>query len=130
VIEQGDNDIDMIDWPQIKSMKPKICYSICLWFEERKTIYREGLGATLISDDFDISKPTKLKRIKTDNTLEFPYGGGAKDTVFNIDYTKLNAAVANAFDTEAVKKNRSLLVIYKDKIIAEYETGFTKESKC
>jgi hypothetical protein len=29
-----------------------------------------------------------------------------------------------------VKKTRSLLVIYKDKIIAEkYETGFTKESK-
>jgi hypothetical protein len=44
----------------------------------------------------------------------------------------LNAAVANAFDTRGlVKKNRSLLVIYKDKIIAEkYETGFTKESKC
>jgi hypothetical protein len=25
--------------------------------KERKAIYREGLGATLISDDFDISKP-------------------------------------------------------------------------
>ena len=33
--------------------------------KERKAIYREGLGATLINDDFDISKPYEVpKRIK------------------------------------------------------------------
>jgi CubicO group peptidase (beta-lactamase class C family) len=44
----------------------------------------------------------------------------------------LNAAVANAFDEkdQIQKRTRSLLVIYKDKIIAEkYETGFDKNSK-
>jgi hypothetical protein len=59
--------------------------------KERKAIYREGLGATLISDDFDISKPYETpKRIKTDNTLDFRTEVGSKDTVFtNIDYTRM-----------------------------------------
>jgi hypothetical protein len=42
----------------------KICYSICLWFKERKPFYREGLGATLISDDFDITNHMNTKGIK------------------------------------------------------------------
>jgi CubicO group peptidase (beta-lactamase class C family) len=101
----------------------------------RKAIYREGLGATLINDDFDISKPYEVpKRTKLDNNLPFPYGNKEpKDTAFaNVDYTKLNAAVANAFDAKGQikKRTRSVLVIYKDKIIAEkYDTGFNKDSK-
>ena len=49
-----------------------------------------------------------------------------------MDYAKLNAAVANAFDKkrEKSKQTRSVIVIYKDKIIAEnYGPGFTKNSK-
>lgn len=66
--------------------------------------------------------------------MPFPYGDNEpKDTVFaNIDYTKLNAAVANAFDAKGQKnkRTRSVIVIYKDKIIAEkYDTGFDKNSK-
>jgi CubicO group peptidase (beta-lactamase class C family) len=55
------------------------------------------------------------------------------DTIFsNIDYEKLEKAVANAFDKKGIKdkRTRSVLVIYKDKIIAEkYDTGFNKDSK-
>jgi CubicO group peptidase (beta-lactamase class C family) len=41
----------------------------------------------------------------------------------------LNSAVANAFDTED-KRTRSVIVIHKDRIIAEkYDTGFDKDSK-
>jgi CubicO group peptidase (beta-lactamase class C family) len=50
----------------------------------------------------------------------------------NIDYAKLNAAVENAFDKkgEKNKRTRSIIVIYKDKIIAEkYADGFNKNSK-
>jgi CubicO group peptidase (beta-lactamase class C family) len=89
----------------------------------------------LINDDFDVSKPYLVpKRTKLNNNLPFPYGNmEPKDTVFsNVDYTKLNAAVAYAFDKEKEikKRTRSLLVIYKDKIIAEkYDTGFDKNSK-
>ena len=66
--------------------------------------------------------------------MPFPYGNlEPKDTVFsNIDYKKLNVAVENAFDKngEKKKRTRSVIVIYKDKIIAEkYVDGFNKNSK-
>ncbi|MFE3868309.1 serine hydrolase domain-containing protein [Flavobacterium sp. LS2P90] len=136
VIEKGDNDIDMIDLAKnnIEAMG-KFAVASVYGLKERKAIYREGLGATLINDDFDVTKPYEVpKRAKGNNILPFPYGNKEpKDTIFsNVDYSKLNAAVANAFDEkdEIKKRTRSLLVIYKDKIIAEkYDTGFDKNSK-
>ncbi|MDO8316460.1 MAG: serine hydrolase [Flavobacterium sp.] len=136
MIEKGDNDIDMIDLAknQIEDAG-KFAAASVYGLKERKAIYREGLGATLINDDFDVTKPYLVpKRTKLNNNLPFPYGNKEpKDTIFsNVDYTKLNAAVANAFDAKGQikKRTRSLLVIYKDKIIAEkYDTGFDKNSK-
>ncbi|MFV8377502.1 serine hydrolase domain-containing protein [Flavobacterium sp. LB3R33] len=136
MIEKGDNDIDMIDLAKNKIEDAgKFAVASVYGLKERKAIYREGLGVTLINDDFDVSKPYLVpKRTKLNNNLPFPYGNNEpKDTVFsNVDYTKLNAAVANAFDKkgELKKRTRSLLVIYKDKIIAEkYDTGFDKNSR-
>ncbi len=136
MIEKGDNDIDMIDLAKNKiEDMGKFAAASVYGLKERKAIYREGLGATLINDDFDEKKPFEVpKRTKLNNNLPFPYGNNdPKDTVFNnVDYAKLNAAVANAFDKEKEikKRTRSLLVIYKDKIIAEkYDTGFDKNSK-
>lgn len=136
MIEKGDNDIDMIDLAKNKIEDAgKFAVASVYGLKERKAIYREGLGATLINDDFDVSKPYLVpKRTKLNNNLPFPYGNKEpKDTIFaNVDYTKLNVAVANAFDAkgELKKRTRSLLVIYKDKIIAEkYDTGFNKNSK-
>jgi CubicO group peptidase (beta-lactamase class C family) len=136
MIEKGDNDIDMIDLAKNKIEDAgKFAVASVYGLKERKAIYREGLGATLINDDFDVSKPYLVpKRTKLNNNLPFPYGNNEpEDTIFaNVDYTKLNAAVANAFDKkgELKKRTRSLLVIYKDKIIAEkYDTGFDKNSK-
>jgi CubicO group peptidase (beta-lactamase class C family) len=136
MIEKGDNDIDMIDLAKNKiEDMGKFAAASVYGLKERKAIYREGLGATLINDDFDVTKPYLVpKRTKLNNNLPFPYGNNEpKDTVFtNVDYAKLNAAVANAFDIKAEikKRTRSLLVIYKDKIIAEkYDAGFDKNSK-
>lgn len=136
MIEKGDNDIDMIDLAKNKiDEDEKFATASVYGLKERKAIYREGLGATLINDDFDLTQPYLVpKRTKLDNNLPFPYGNKEpKDTVFaNIDYDKLNAAVANAFDVKAKKekRTRALLVVYKDKIIAEkYDAGFDKESK-
>ena len=135
-IEKGDNDIDMIDLAKNKiDDGEKFAVASVYGLKERKAIYRKGLGVTLINDNFDVSKPYLVpKRTKLNNNLPFPYGNNEpKDSVFsNVDYTKLNAAVANAFDTKGQikKRTRSLLVIYKDKIIAEkYDTGFDKNSK-
>lgn len=136
MIEKGDNDIDMIDLAKNKIDEDgKFATASVYGLKERKAIYREGLGATLINDDFDLTQPYLVpKRTKLDNNLPFPYGNKEpKDTVFaNIDYDKLNSAVANAFDVKAKKekRTRALLVVYKDKIIAEkYDAGFDKESK-
>ena len=136
MIEKGDNDIEMITLANNKiDEKEKFATASVYGLKERKAIYREGLGATLINDDFDVSKPFEVpKRTKLTINLPFPYGNNeAKDSVFsNIDYAKLNATVANAFDKkgELNKRTRSVVVIYKDKIIAEkYDTGFDKNSK-
>lgn len=135
-IEKTDNNFDIIYWAanQINETG-KYATSTVFGFKKRKAIYRQGLGAILINEEFDISKPYKVpKRIQLKNDLSFPYGElEAKDTVFSvIDYVKLNTAVANAFDSdrEDSKRTRSVLVVYKDKIIAEkYSTGFDKNSK-
>lgn len=136
MIEKGDNDIDLIDLAKNKIEDiGKYAAASVYGLKERKAIYREGLGVTLINDDFDVTKPYLVpKRTKLNNNLPFPYGNNEpKDTIFSaVDYAKLNTAVANAFDKrgEIKKRTRSILVIYKDKIIAEkYDTGFDKNSK-
>ena len=135
-IQQGDNDIDKIDWAtnEINDAE-RFVTSKVYGFKERKAIYREGLGATLINYDFDISKPYLIpKRTKINTNLPFPYGNlEPKDTVFsNIDYVKLKAVIEDAFDKKGQKdkRTRSVIVIYKNKIIAEkYADGFNKNSK-
>ena len=135
-IQQGDNDIPKVDWASNKiSDSGKFVTSTVFGLKERKAIYREGLGTTLINDGFDGSQPYQVPRRKLlNNNLSFPYGNMEhNDTIFaNVDYAKLNTAVANAFDKKGAKKKRtrSVIVIYKDKIIAEnYDVGFTKNSK-
>lgn len=136
MIENGDNDFSPINLASNKiDENGKFATSSVFGLKQRKAIYREGLGATLINDDFDVSKPYEVpKRTKLKNNLPFPYGNNEpKDTVFaNVDYSKLDEAVANAFDAKGEKKKRTraILVIYKNKIIAEkYDTGFNKNSK-
>lgn len=136
MIEKGDNDIDMIDLATNNISENGSFASASVYgLKERKAIYRKGLGATLVGSDFDETKPYEVpKRTILNNNRPFPYGNNEPmDTVFsNVDYATLNAAVANAFDVEGKKdkRTRSLLVIYKDKIIAEkYDTGFNKDSK-
>ena len=136
IIEKNDNDIPKINWAKYTiDDTAKFATASVFGLKERKAIYREGLGATLINDDFDVSKPYEVpKRTKIKNNLPFPYGDNEpKDTVFaNIDYVKLDAAVANAFDEKGQKnkRTRAVLVIYKDKIIAEkYASGIDKNSK-
>ncbi|MFH7014116.1 serine hydrolase domain-containing protein [Flavobacterium sp. FlaQc-52] len=136
LIEKGDNDIPLLDLATNKIDEAgKFATSAVYGLKERKAIYREGLGATLINEDFDVSKPYLLpKRTKLVNDLSFPYGNNEpKDTVFaNVDYAKLKKAVANAFDKTGgkLKRTRAVVVLYKDKLIAEkYDTGFTKDSR-
>jgi CubicO group peptidase (beta-lactamase class C family) len=136
MIEKGDNDINLIDLAQNKiDDAGQFVTASVKGLKERKAIYREGLGATLINDGFDTTQPYLVpKRTTSKASLVYPYGDAEqKDTLFsNIDYDLLNQTVNNAFDKKGQKnkRTRSLIVIYKDKIIAEkYDTGFTKNSK-
>jgi CubicO group peptidase (beta-lactamase class C family) len=136
MIEKGDNDINLLDLATNTIVENgQFATASVYGLQERKAIYREGMGATLVDADFDTAAPYEVpKRTKTGSELPFPYGSQErKDTVFSsVDYVKLNAAVANAFDTAGKKdkRTRSVIVIHKDRIIAEkYDTGFDKESK-
>src|SRR6218665_262797 len=134
-IQQGDNDIPKIDWAtNTIDEEGKFTTATVYGLKERKAIYREGLGATLIDDDFNVTKPYEVpKRSKINSNLPFPYGNKEpKDTVFsNVDYAKLKSAVENAFDKKGIKnkRTRSVVVLYKGKLIAEkYTDGFNKNS--
>lgn len=136
LIEKTDNDIKMIDLAENSiDENGKFATATVYGLKERKAIYREGLGATLINGDFDVSKPYLLpKRTKLENNLPFPYGNKEpKDTAFsNINYSKLKKAVDGAFGKTSgrIKRTRAVVVLYKDKLIAEkYDTSFTKDSK-
>ena len=97
----------------------------------RKAVYREGLGSVLTLNDKDISYEYLIpKRTKNYTNLEFPYGNkNHKDTLFSsVKYDKLQQAI----DTMFAEKNqtRAVLVIHKDKIIAEkYAENFDKDSR-
>lgn len=136
MIEEGDNDIPLVGLAINKiDESGKFATASVFGLKQRKAIYRDGIGAILIDDDFDVSKPFDVpRRIKKVNEATYPYGDSEqKDTFFNnINYGKLQKAVDEAFDSnhEKIKRTRSVLVIYKDKIIAEkYDVGFSKKSQ-
>ncbi|MDY8135284.1 serine hydrolase [Aquimarina sp. 2201CG5-10] len=116
-------------------IKEKSAIASVFGLQERKAIYREGLGSVLINDDFDTSEPyLKPNRSTVKKNFPFPYGDlPQKDTVFeNVDYNKINGVVSSIFDTkgESIKKTRAVMVIHKDQIIAEkYTDGLNKDSK-
>lgn len=95
---------------------------------ERKTIYREGLGAVLVNDDYDATTPyLQPQRTQTFDSVPYPYGHLApKDSVFpEIDYDALQQAVALPFGKPELQKTRSLLVLYKGHLLHEnYVDGF------
>jgi len=131
-IQENDNDIPLVKLASLEEVKSDAIVSAVYGLMPRETIYREGLGCVLITEDYDKSqKLLQPKRTLLQNDRPFPYGNaGKKDTVFeNIDYTKLNQAVAGAFSDYENQKTRTVLVAYKNEIIAEnYREGFTSET--
>ncbi|NOQ92076.1 MAG: serine hydrolase [Flavobacteriaceae bacterium] len=134
-VEQGDNDFPPID--QAKNTVDLVQQSVTSSFfglKTRKAIYVDGLGAILLNKDYKENQEFIIpKRDKTPKNLPFPYGDLPQiDNKFiNIDYKVLQNAVDNAFDkpNENNKKTRTVLVVYKDQIIAEkYADGFDKNT--
>ncbi len=101
---------------------------------ERTAIYRDGLGAVLVTDDFDADAPylkPDRKRTKDLRPTPYPYGDmPQKDTLFpEVDHDYLNKVVDTAFFNNDTRRTRAVLVIYKDHIIAEeYADGYDESS--
>lgn len=135
LIEVSDNGFSPVTLASnIVDLKNKEVTSNVFGFKNRTAVYREGLGAVVINDDYDANASYLVpKRNKTPNNLPFPYGDlPQKDTVFsNIDYTKLTKVVDDYFNENTPENTtRALIVIYKNQIITEkYAEGFDENSR-
>ncbi len=134
-IEEGDNGFSPVNLSNNKvNAQEKSVSSSVFGLKKRTAVYVEGLGAILINKDYKVGMEFKVpNRTIAPTELPYPYGDlPQKDTVFQeVDYEKLENVVKNAFDTPGMedKRTRSLLVVYKDHIIAEdYSEGFDKST--
>lgn len=95
--------------------------------KNRTAIYRNGLGAVLVPEDFENELTLVPNRFQKIDTLPYPYGNnGIKDSIFaTIDYELLKNAMDIAFSKPKIQKTRTVLVLYKGHLIAEqYIDGF------
>jgi hypothetical protein len=111
IIEKGDNDIHNVRLGTNEiNEKEKVVVFFRFWTERTKSNLREGLGATLINDDFDVTKPylkfqkeLKLKLIYLFH-MEIL---NQKTLLPEVNYEKLNLAVAKTFDKKGEKNKRT-----------------------
>ena len=134
-VKAEDNNFPPVNWADLEvDESQKSAFATVMGIKKRTAIYREGLGAVLINDAYDVDAPYLIpNRNFIETNLPYPYGNlPQKDTLFsNVDYANLNLSVKKSFDVEGVDslKTRSVIVIYKNQIIAEeYADGFDENS--
>ena len=132
-ITANDNNIPLIKLADTETDNTqKVAKASVFGLMSRKALFREGLGCVLISEDEDskLEYQTPNRQIP-ENNLAFPYGSETpSDSLFlNVDYDRLQKAVEAAFDRPEIQKTRSVLVVYKDRILTEqYSGGIFKET--
>lgn len=130
-INQNDNNVPLIKLAEVKVGSNKATATV-VGLMERKAICRDGLGCVLLIEGFEDAMPiARPNRFEGQNSLPFPYGNnGQKDTVFDsVDYQLLEQALDSAFVEPETQRTRTVLVAYKNHIIAErYAEGFTKDT--
>ena len=130
-VTANDLNIPKIDLAEVKGIENGATANV-FGFMQRKAVCTEGMGCVLINDDFNVKSLNYTpNRVKSNSNLAFPFGNGKPtDTLFaNIDYQQLQKAMEGAFANAEIQKTRTVLVAYKNHIIAEkYSEGFTKET--
>ncbi|MGB6153285.1 MAG: serine hydrolase, partial [Pricia sp.] len=129
----NDNDVPLIKLADVETeADEKQATASVFGLMKRTSICREGLGCTLVNNTYDpnsiIPKPHRTVLV---NDLPFPYGNqGTKDTIFDdVDYQRLDKAVADVFANPESQKTRTVLITYKNEIIAErYVKGFNQNT--
>ncbi len=130
-VNENDNNVPLIKLANVEETGKEASATV-YGLMKRTTICRDGLGCTLVNEDYDPSKAyLSPKRIKIDTGLPFPYGDAdARDTIFeNVDYNALQKAMEFAYAMPDTQKTRTLLVTYKGHILSErYADGFSKDT--
>lgn len=130
-VTANDHNVPMIKMAAV-GLKEKGAAATVYGLMEREAICKEGMGCILINDDFDPNTYDYTPhRNHKEIDLPFPYGNREpNDTLFeNVDYQQLQNAIDGAFANAEVQKTRTVLVAYKNHIIAEeYVDGFTKDT--
>ncbi|MEM9141688.1 MAG: serine hydrolase [Bacteroidota bacterium] len=130
-VTQNDNNAPLIKLADA-TMEENTAMASVFGLMERKSICRPGTGCVLVTPDFEgqLNIPTP-RRNRTQSPLPYPYGNGKeKDSLFpEVRYSILEKGLDYAFGDPEVRRTRSVLVLYKDHVIAErYANGTTKET--
>ncbi|WP_435261337.1 hypothetical protein [Tenacibaculum sp. nBUS_03] len=84
---------------------------------KRKAIYRKGLGAVLITDDFDTSTPFLTpNRTTSNNPTPYPYGNGPKKILYLLILTIKNYKTPSIHYLMKPIKQELLLLFIKIKL--------------
>lgn len=126
-----DNNFSPVSWAESELLETKAAVSKVFGIKARKSAFREGIGCTLLPagaerDERITNIPT---RTITNDGQAYPYGNAAPvDSAFsNVNYHRLQTALDAAF--MPANKTRSVLVLYKDHLLAErYAPGFSAET--
>lgn len=132
-INQYDNSAPLIEIASTEVNEQEESASSTVYgLMERTAVYRDGLGAVLINDDYDPEKLTiRPQRNQAPDTIPYPFGQAAPiDTLLpEVDMDQINKAIAMAFANPETQKTRTLLILYKGHLIAErYIDGFDKDT--
>lgn len=135
-IEAGDNNFLPVFYAKNEiNFKEKSVSASIFGLNKRTAIYREGVGGVLLPENKtedipDVPVPTRnSKSVNSPCSYEIKFS--KKADLSNIDPDLLKKAVDTAFDPEGINdiKTRAVLVLHKDKLIAErYLPGFSKDS--
>lgn len=109
-----------------------------LGLSERRAVYRDGYGATLVPPQANLAPLPPLKAFPSGDTSQpeqfWPKGETVNldELPANINREKLQTALDRAFsepDPELRRRTRAVVIVYNDRIVAErYAPGFTKDT--
>ncbi len=123
LIELADTQVDKIN---------RSASSSVFGFMTRKAIFRPGLGSVLLGDSSREFKDLIIPhRTIIEDTIPFPFGNGraVDSNITNLNYAQLDKALETAFSDPDVKRTRTVMVLYKNQLIAErYSEGFDRNT--